>query len=63
MKTFIAKMIYLGKVTQEQKLEAESLEKAQKECADSLEKANEGACGATKLQNLGKWIEVKEKIA
>ncbi len=63
MKTFTARMIFLGKVVQEQELQAESLEKAQKKCADSLDKASEDVDGATKLQNLGKWIQVKEKTA
>jgi hypothetical protein len=63
MKTFTASLIFQGKVVQEQELQAESLEKAQKECADSLDKANEDVSGSTKLLNIGKWIEVKEKIA
>ncbi len=36
MKTFTARMIFLGKVVQEQEIEAESIKKAQEECADSI---------------------------
>ncbi len=52
MKTFTARMIFLGKIVQEQEIEAESIKKAQEECADSMN-----------VLETGSWVEIEEKTA